>query len=174
MKKRYSTNKAGYTLIEMLYYGAILAIVVNLAAGAFISSSRLFAYSTKALDRMQVLDEIGRDFAATVRKSSGVSEGVMNYRSGSDQVVLEVGDEYIVFGRLGDKPQLNRLVIAEEDGDYQVKAIESYRRELEDIEFIYDASPTNARLVSLSLVPGNDGRKNKAVPQKFSAAIRGR
>ncbi len=183
MRLTRSAGKAGMTLLELLGCVAILAIVINLAASVFISSTRLSVLGTSALDKMWAVEEIRGEFVGAVRTSSGVCSGVGKYRSGTDQIVLETarpGDQkgvkrYVVFGPIRSDSRLDKLVIMEKDGKQSAERFVTYPLDLDSIQFKYDSNvPDRAHLVSLEINVRNEGSKQKTGRlHRFSAAMRG-
>jgi len=176
-------NKAGMTLLEVLGCIAILAVVINLAAGVFVTSTRLSVLGTGALDKMWAVEDIRSEFVSAVRTSSAVCCGVGKYRSGTDQLVLETtqsgdqkgGKRYVVFGPIGSDSRLDKLVILERDGKQSAERFVTYPLDLDSIQFRYDSDvPHEAHLVSLEIIAHNEGSKQKAGRlHRFSAAMRG-
>lgn len=183
MRRARSANVAGMTLLEVLGCVAILAIVINLAASVFITSTRLSMLGTTALDRMWAVDEIRSEFAGAVRASTGVCSGVGRYRSGTDQLVLQMArpreqkevKRYMVFGLIGSDSRLGELVILEKNGRHSAERFVTYPLDLDSIRFKYDANvPHEAHLVSLELDVRNDGGShNRRAPHRFTSAVRG-
>ncbi|GAG14139.1 unnamed protein product, partial [marine sediment metagenome] len=178
-------RRAGYkgiTLIEMLGYIAVIAVVINLATSVFIRSSRLAAMGTGALDRVNAVEEIRDGFTAAVRRSSGISAGIGEHRSGSDRVVLTMpqlaGEEgvrrYIVFGLLGDDPRLNKLVVVERDGNLSAESFVTYRQDLDSIRFSYETEDLReAKLVVMEIETKRTvDRGKRRAPYRFTAAMR--
>jgi hypothetical protein len=178
-----SPNRAGMTLLELLGCAAILAVVINLAAQVFITSSRLSVLGTTSLDRAGVVEDIRDEFVAAVRQSSAIRSSVGNYRSDSEQLILALSPSarggnakrYTVFGYIGSESRLSKLVISEKDGAYAAERFVTYPVDLESVRFTYGRSvPQKARLVSLELRVKNEGSRREAdVAHTFTAAMRG-
>ncbi len=187
-------HAAGMSLLEILAYIAILTVIVNLAAGVFVSSTRLSALSTVALANLDTLEDIRRDFTDTVRASSGVCEQIGSYHSGDGQLVLRLParhgqkevHRYAVFGRLDDKPRLYHLVLADKgENGLALERAATYRRDFSTVRFSYGTARdlTQARLVSLTLEPARGRRygdikrdveiiRRPPTVYRYSAAIR--
>ncbi len=170
-------NGAG--LLEMLGYIAVLGVVINLAAGVFISTMRLNAYSTAALDKIATIANINDEFAEAVRGSFAVSEGIGVYKSGADRVVLETpgspGEtKYIVLGLL-DGARLSKLTLIEKDGKLEAGGCVTYRQDLESVHFRYDAdSIRDARTVTMEIAARRPVDRGKKPPvHTFVANMRG-
>ena len=183
MKITRAFDRAGMTLLELLGCAAVLAVVINLAAQVFITSSRLSVLGTTSLDSAGVVEDIRDEFVAAVHQSYAIAPSVGNYRSDSEQLILALApsareggaERYIVFGRIGSKSRLSKLVISEKDGAYVAERFVTYPVDLESIRFTYDKSdPHEARLVSLELRVRNEGKRHRAdAAHTFTAAMRG-
>lgn len=170
------------TLIEILGYLAVIAVVINLATSVFIRSSRLAAMGTGALDRVNAVEEIRDEFTAAVRRSSGVSAGVSKHRSGPDRLVLTMpqlaGEDgvrrYVVFGPLSSDSRLSKLAVVERDGKFSIESFETYRQDLDSIRFGYDtADCREAKLVVMDIETKRTVERGKRrAPHRFAAAMR--
>jgi hypothetical protein len=177
-----SPDRAGMTLLEVLGCIVILAVVINLAASVFITSTRLSVLGTSALDKMCAVEDIRSEFVGAVRASSAVCAGVGKYRSGPDQIVLQMaqpGDQkgvkgYVVFGPIGSDSRLDKLVILEKDGKHTAERFVTYPLDLDSIQFKYDSDvPHESRLASLEISARNNGNKqNNPLLHRFTAAMR--
>jgi len=163
----------GMSLLEVLCAAVLLAVVINLAARTFISSSRLAAFGTAALDKMVVLDTIHNDFVASVRGSGRLCSGIGRYRSGRDTVVLEMPqsvDEsdvrrYIVFGPIESESRLSRLQIVEQGGEARVERFVTYRQALDSIRFSYDSDEIeNVRQITMDIETRKVGNRSGTRP----------
>ena len=145
MTRTGSADRAGMTLLEVLGCIAILAVVINLAASVFITSTRLSVLGTSVLDKMCAVEDIRSEFVGAVRASTRVCSSVGKYRSGPDQIVLQMaqpGDQkgvkrYVVFGPIGSDSRLDKLVILEKDGKHTAERFVTYPIDLESIQFRY-------------------------------------
>lgn len=98
MMRRHSS---GYTLIELLAYLAVFSVVVNLAATLFVSAGRLRMMGNEALERMQALDEIGKQFTETVQESAGAAPEADGYTTSAGTLVLRLPhNRFAALGRL--------------------------------------------------------------------------
>lgn len=172
-----STRERGASLLEMIVYIAVLAILVSLALQVFISGSRVSALGTATLDRMLVLADLDEDFVDTVRSARRIVSEVARYKTGPDMLVLELpaetGRRYAVFGQLGETPQMNRLILVESQGTLEVERFATYRTDLSAISFEFDAAlPLDARCVTLSLAPKVPDRAQVKPVVTIMASIR--
>ena len=170
------------TLIEVLGYIAIIAVVINLATSVFLSSSRLSAIGTAALDSVNAVEDIRDGFTSAVHRSSGVSAGIGEHRSGSERVVLtmprgsdeEAAHRYVVFGPLSSDSRLSKLVVIEQDGKLSAESFVTYSQALDSIRFSYDtADSSEAKLVMMDIETKRTvDRGRKRAPCRFAAAMR--
>ena len=182
-RARSRRKTAGYSLIEMLAYVGVLAVIINLGAGALVSVVRVNHVGMLALERIEGLEEIRREFRQSVRASTGVAADAGPFRSGVDQLVLEMpADErepatrrFTVFLFSPDKPNgeegvfLRKLVVVQDPSGDHAEALVCYPLRLDSVRFTYDAdSPDRARLVTLTVTAGAHNP-----PRPIAAAVRG-
>jgi hypothetical protein len=126
-------GERGMSLLEMLGYVAVLAVLFNVAAGAFLACSRLSAKGTTALDRSEAVEEIRAEFTEAVRGGSRIVPGVCSFRTGPEQVVLEMPSNheepnvkrYTVLGFLGKEARVSRMRISERYGNAPAEPIDT-------------------------------------------------
>jgi hypothetical protein len=174
-------RERGASLIEMIAYIAIFAVMVNLCLGVFIKSSRMSALGTGILDRMQALREIRQEFTESVMLADAVVPAIGDYRTGADLLVLrtngmEGAARYVVFGRLDDARRLSRLVLAKTDTGLEVERLRTFPLDLDVVTFAYDSeAPEQARLVSLHVdILDASGKGTAPAGQTFRGAVRAR
>lgn len=176
-------QKAGYSILEMLGYIAVFAVILNLAVSLFISTTRLSAYATTAMDRIEGIEEVHREFADAVHEAVDVSPGVASYVSGGDRLVLELpqapggkgGARYAVLGDLKGNGRMAKLILTERDGAFETEYMATYGQIFVGIRFLYNTvEPAGARLVRLELEVDNATAKN-TIPRvnTFAASLRG-
>lgn len=113
------SETAGTTLLEMIAYVFILGIVINLCAQVFLSSSRLAAVEGGgAIERIETLDGMERDFRETVRECNGVVTDVAGFACDEKQAVLRLpdGERFVVFGAPEGVQRLCKRTIRVKDG----------------------------------------------------------
>ncbi len=172
-------SHAGTTLLECLAYIAVFCVVVNLCVSAFVSTARLSAFQTTALDRMREVEDVREAFTRAVRSACAVAPGVGAYTSGANQLVLEMPSSdaavkrYTVFGMFGAKSRLARLDIVSKDGELDASAYVTYALPVKALRFECDSG--HARSVQCELdVPNAAKKKTKPpVTYRFLAAFRG-
>jgi len=124
---RTCSSAAGTTLLECLGYIAMLGILINLAAGLFVTCMRLNGYGTDALDRIAAREELREGFVDTVREATRVINGIGPYRTSPDCVVLALPrlagapleGRYAVLGPIRTNSRLTRLVVRKTNGVFE-------------------------------------------------------
>lgn len=174
-------SESGTTLVEMLAYIAVLAVVINLAGSIFISVNRMNAVGTMALDRVGMRDEVRKDLGAAIRQAVRVVPGVGAYHTGADTLVMEIPPEaaspevnrYLVLGFVTSKDRISRMIVEKRDGAYVAASCTTYALPVAAVRFSYDAEdPLNARLVRVDADIPNTHKGKEPVPLGFSAALR--
>lgn len=169
---RRKRHNAGYTLLEMLMYVAVMTVLVSLCGKLFASGLRLSALSTQTLDRIMDVANLESDFTGAVRGAQGVVPEMGSYRSGPEQLVLRVPakegrSRYIVFGKLRDARHLSRMDVLEQNGVFTTSRFVTYRVPVDAITF--DTSTPG--LIQLDVLA--KGRQEKSLARRFIAAPRG-
>ncbi len=148
----------GITLIELLGCIAVLGVLINLAAGTFVSSVRLSQRATSAVERFSQMEAIQRDFTDTVRASSGILSAFGPHRTGAEQVVLGLpprddgAARAVVFGVLGKPGRVAKLVATQGASGYEIGEIITHERFFDCVRFTYEGEPGSPRcLVALEL-----------------------
>jgi hypothetical protein len=83
------TSQRGYTLLHVLAYTALLAVVINLGLTNFVSATRLNTRGAGILDDLWAFDRMATGFRATVAASTRVVDELGAYRTSDDTLVLE-------------------------------------------------------------------------------------
>lgn len=169
-------RNAGYTVMEMIVYVAVLAIAINLCGKLFLSGSRLSALNTQALDRLLAVSEIEKEFGRAARESVALVPEAGKYRSGEHVVVFRAEPEagapcYVVFGAVRDAEHVSRMDLVQRNGTLACVRFETFRQPLSSI--VFDAS--RAPLMNLAVVIKKDPgeRNNLKIVHQFAAALRG-
>ncbi|HIJ65942.1 MAG TPA: hypothetical protein HPP77_08310 [Candidatus Hydrogenedentes bacterium] len=174
-------NAAGMTLLEVLGYVALIGVLINLGAGLFVTCLRLNAYGTDALDRIREIEYVREGFMQTIHEASAVCAGVAAYRTGPNQLVLELPaapedarvERYAILGPIRTDSRLTKLVIRGKQGEFEAEYCETYPRELDTITFDYDAENIeNARLVTIEVTAKTGEARRLPARYAFSAALR--
>ena len=90
LRSQGTLRNCGMTLLECMCSVAVLAVLVSVLSQTFISTSRLSAASNRALDRVGQAAEIRDAFTAAVREAGRVADGVLEFKTGGDCLVLEL------------------------------------------------------------------------------------
>ncbi len=149
-----SLRSCGMTLLECLCALAVMTVLISVLSQIFISTTRLSAAANKALDRVQQAAEIRDAFTAAVREAGRVADGVLDYKTGGDCLVLELppvpdtaARRYAVLRRL-DTGAFARLDLEERDGAFRTTYLKSYA--LRTMAVRFNASEKE-RLVSMEM-----------------------
>lgn len=172
---------AGATLIELLGYFFVLAIIINLAAGVFVQSSRLSTLGVQTLESMRALQSVQNAFTRSVRTSGGIAEEAGRFRSGPSTLVLRMpgngsntsGREFVVFGALGGERIQRWHVRMVNDVEY-VEGIVTYPLDATNVRFVYDSPyPELARIITMQVEPKREAiKKYEPAINTISAAVR--
>ncbi len=165
------------TLLECLCALAVMTILISVLSQTFISTTRLSAASNKALDRIRQAAEIRDAFTAAVCEAGRVADGVQEYRTGGDCLVLELPPapdpavrRYAVLRRL-DTGKFARVDIEERDGAFTTTYLKTYALWTTAVRF---TAGKESRLVSMEMelqnAAGSPNRPN--VTHSFSATMR--
>lgn len=158
------SSNSGYTLLELLAAFTVMLIALNLCAGVVMKNTRLSAATTRALDSVNQLTEIEREFTQSVRESCGIVPAAGDYKTGKGRVVLRMTGEdgterYAVWGRLRQKDRISVLVLARKADTFDVERFVTYPLPVRRAEFRFNAAaPEKTRLVRLDLVIKDEGR----------------
>ncbi len=165
------------TLMETLCVLAVLTILVSVLSQTVVSTMRLSAASNRALDRVRYTAEIRDAFSAAVREAGRVADGVLEYKTGGDCLVLElspapdsVARRYAVLRRL-DNGSFARLDLEERGGACKATYMKTYALTTMAIRFVAAGS---GRLVSMELDLQNAAQSpnRPTVVYRYSAAMR--
>jgi type II secretory pathway pseudopilin PulG len=120
------------SLLECLCVLAVMTILVSVLSQTFISTTRLSASANRALDRVRQAAEIRDAFSAAVHEAGRVADGVLDYKTGGDCLVLELSPapdsgarRYCVLRRL-DTGKFARLDLEERDGVFKNTYLKIY------------------------------------------------
>jgi len=170
------------SLIEMLGYVAVLAVLVNLTLTLFIGASRLSVLGTAALDRLRMVEDLREGFTETVREARRVAPGVGAYRTGPGQLVVELpplettdapARRYAILGHITSSLCLGRLELVERDGAFETVSYSTYALPLAGIRFEHDADHLDSvRLVTLHIDAKNAAKTNESVAYRIQASLR--
>ncbi len=168
---------AGMTLFECLCAIAVLAILASVLSQTFISTTRLSAAANGALDRVRQAAEIRDAFSAAVREAGRVTEGVLEYKTGADCLVLQLSPvpgtaarRYAVLRRMEDG-RFTRLDLEERDGALATTYFKTYALRTMGIKFTV---PESGRLVNMQMDLLNAAQSPNRPPvvYRYTAAMR--
>ncbi len=147
-------RNSGMTLIECLCVLAVLTILISVMSQTFISTMRLSAASDRVLDRVRYTAEIRDAFSTAVREAGRVVDGVLEFKTGGDCLVLELSPapdtaarRYAVLRRM-DNGRFARLDVEEHDGVCKATYLKTYALWTMAIRF---NAARDARLVSMEM-----------------------
>lgn len=86
-------RKGGYTLVEVIGYGLILVMLLNVCASILMSSKRVHTLGTLALDRNEVIEEVVADFREVAAQAIASGSSIANLRLPPDALVLTLRPE---------------------------------------------------------------------------------
>jgi prepilin-type N-terminal cleavage/methylation domain-containing protein len=170
-------RNGGMTLFECMCALAVLTVLVSVLSQTFISTTRLSAASNRALDRVRYTAEIRDAFSAAVREAGRVADGVQDYKTGGDCLVLELSPaadtgarRYAVLRRT-EAGKFVRLDIEERDGVCTTTYLKTYALWTMAVRF---KATADARLVSMEMDVQNAAQSpnRPAVVYRYSATMR--
>ena len=165
------------TLLECLCVLAVMTVLVSVLSQTFISTTRLSASANKALDRVRQAAEIRDAFSAAVREAGRVADGVLNYKTGGNCLVLELppapetaARRYAVLMRL-ETGKFARLNIEDRNGDCTTTYLKTCALWTKAVRF---NAAKDTRLVSMEMDLPNAAQSPNRPPvvYSFSAAMR--
>jgi hypothetical protein len=169
------------TLFECLVYIVVLAAIVNMTTSIFISTSRMNAMGTVALDRLEMRNEVRKEFSGILRQAAAIVPGIGAYHTGEDALVMELPPatgnpeikRYAVLGFITAKDRVSHMYLEKRGGDYVVTACSTLALPVESLHFGYDKpDPMLARLVQVEMGVANTHKGKSAVPLQFTAGLR--
>ena len=173
-RQKSARNTSGYTLMEIVAVIAISSVILLLCFKMFVSTTRLSAYCTRAIDHDNDARQAQRVFLDTIRNAAEVAVGVASYTTGPDTLVLKSQDpnRYIILGDVTNQGRLQRLELVEDNGVYQAASHSIYRLPLTALSFEME---NDGRLVRMDITtaPVNPNRPDMARKRRFMATLRG-
>lgn len=176
MKRNSSWSTRGYTLIEMLVYVAIFGMMLVLCMRLFSTTSRISAYSIQASDRLDDIRDAQRVFLETMRAATAIADGVGEYVTGEDVLVLRMhgaGEtpRHVVMGTLDGRSRLNVMEVVYEDGVLKATRYLRCRLPVEALRFTIDEA---RRGVTLDITPRPvlPDRRTPPVTRRVKATLR--
>ena len=167
---------AGMTLIEVLVVIAILGMMLPLYGQLFVTATRFSSYILGAIDRMDEAREAQRAFIETVRGASAIAQGVGEYVTGDEVLVLQMhrhgeAERYVVLGMLDGRKRLNLMEVVSDGDNFSASRYMTYRLPLKEVHFTAD--PLRG-MATLDMLPASLSTvKNKtANTRRVTATLR--
>jgi hypothetical protein len=132
----------GYTLLEMLGYVALFAVLVNLSMSFFIRSGRLSERSHLVLERMERVSELEAGFREITDGARGVVAAAGPLHSDERRLVLRSGeskDEYRVMGELSKPGMLSVATVRLDGAKTEILKLITLSQPLKSWRFDYGA-----------------------------------
>lgn len=165
--KRTNHHRAGMTLLEVLIYLVVFAMVVNAAAVLFVATLRLHAHAGAAMDQRYVVDAFQRDFLETAAASMGAVPQAGEYIAPPGELLLRLppSDESPEWPRFAlwrldalQRPTLQRFAIHQ--GVWHVEYFKTYSLPVAAMECAQQEGRVAVGLVL-------DARRHGAVTRRF-------
>ena len=171
----------GMGLIEVLISSALLGVLVSLCLQMFVTHNRITALNALHLNRLEGLRTVQDSFRESVREAVGIASGVLDYRTGPEQLVLRLPahdgtPRYAVWGDLDGSDRLSYVCLRLQDPPEVERAIQE-RLPIENVQFDFGAAPPErARTVTLNYAlkqdPGERPFHERPV-HRVTATLRG-
>lgn len=172
--REHRRHASGYTLMETLAVMAVSSVILLLCFKMLVTTTRLSAYCTRAIDHDNEARQVQRVFLDAVRNATEVASGVASYRTGPDTLVLKCQEphRHVVLGDFTNQGNLQLLEILEVGGVYQAG---KHKVCLLPLTALYFEADKDARLVSMDIAtaPVNPNRPETARTRRFMASLRG-
>ena len=166
--QRWTRNaRAGTSLLEVLCVLAILTMLGSVLSQTFIATTRLSAASNRALDRTRHTAELGDAFRDAVRGAGRVAEGVLDYKTGVDCLVLErppapdTNARRFAVLRRTEAGTLTRIDLEQQGDGFQSHYLKTYALKTAAICF---STAVNERLVSMEITLQNPSQSPNRPP----------
>ncbi len=167
---RRRTRQLGVTLVHMLAYVAVLAVVINLGATLFVAVLRMHDAGTAALDESLTLRAMESELRETVSEGVSLLPVLGEFATSESAVALALppdaqsgGARYAVLQRLaGDGGfRIRRMGFQETPEGLTLTFMKTYRPVFSALEFEYRGDAATARGVGLrfSLKTGKNSQR---------------
>ena len=180
MKLRHATaDNRGYTLLELLAYIFVLAIIVNMSVTLFLNAKRLSILGEMAFERIIGVDEIGREFTNAVLQSDEIVNALNAIVTDEECLILsqpvEAGRRYVVFRAVDEGRYLRAEEYAEDGEGLSLEKLKTFRLPIAGLRFEYGSErPEQSRTVRLRLYIDTKGTPNTTPSENlFIASLRG-
>ncbi len=176
-------GQLGITLVHMLAYVAILAVVINLGATLFVAVLRMHDAGSGALEKSRTVRHIESEIRAVASEAVAVRAGIGEYDTSENAVVLELPPDtengsarYAVFQRIADGEDfvLRRLAFEQTPQGLDLTYMKTYPPKLSTLELIYWGEPASARSVGMRFALSADANpQGTAHEYSITAALGG-
>lgn len=167
-------GQLGMTLVHMLAYVTVLAVVINLGATLFVAVLRMHDAGTSALDESLATRDIETELRDTVSEAVAVRTAIGGYQSSADTALLELPPDaetgaarYAALQRLAQNGGLvlRKLELQQAPGGLTVAYMKTYGPVFNILEFEYPGDLAAARALSIrfSLKAGENPQREAHV-----------
>lgn len=188
--RRSTAGDRGYSLIELLAYAFVLAIVVNMSVTLFLNAKRLSVLGEMVFERMSGVNEMGREFTGAVMQSDAILDELNSIVTDEECLILsqpaipfsgaggppvEAGRRYIVFRVVDEGRHLRREAYVQDGDGLSLEKLKTFRLPIAGLRFEYASDrPEESRTVRLHLHIDNEGTPNTTPSENlFVASLRG-
>lgn len=139
-------GQSGITLVHILAYVTILAVVINLGATLFVALLRMHDAGSSALETSRMVRRIEAEVHDSVSEAVALHPRIGDYTTSEDAIVLELppneetgNARYAVLQRLVDEDEfvLRRLAFEETPAGLNVSYMKTYRAKFKMLELIH-------------------------------------
>ncbi len=159
---RHRHSRSGYTLLECLMYGLVLASIVNLCTALFLSARRVHALAELSVTRMDALRDIEADFREAARRSDTVVDGVVGLKVPNVMLALsgpaQDGAKTFAVWRTGDNGALIHETYEVRDGKPAITGQHGYP--IQVASATATTADSGGNLVQFSVAIDNEGTPN--------------
>lgn len=174
-------EQRGTSLLELLTYIAVFAVILNIAAQTLITCSRLSSFGTTVADRIGQTADVEHAFREVVAEGCAVVKRAGPFVTGPTTVVLQRGamsaddQEFLVFGAFRSPTRISQALLRINGTAVDVERLITYPLDIASVTFGYDNGDSGtARLIRMDLVAPIPGKRpNHHAVQRSIAAIRG-
>lgn len=172
-------DDSGYSLLELLAYLFILAIIINVSLSLMLMTKRLTDVGELAFERIRIVEEIGREFRSAIEVSDAVVAEADGLHSNGSRLLLSNsgtnGSRHTVIQttKRGDYLLIEEYAVSK--GETRLENLKSIPLPGVEVRFEYSTpDPEAARWIRLVVDIDNEGTPN-TIPavNVFVASLRG-
>jgi len=180
-RKRAGDNR-GMTLLEVLAASALLAVFVSMSLQMFVTHNRITAQNMLTINRMEGIRGVQDEFRAAVREAVGVADGVLDYRTTPELLVLrlppdEAGAErHAILGTLLREDRLSMMRVLGSNPP-SVEYLTSLPLPVSGVDIRVEGTTSERQLVRLSFElkrEAGEREPDNAIRYQAVATLRGR